>query len=140
MNANDRNTIEHECARLLTAFYRNLDDRRNEEATAAFAEDGIWFRMGKPLTGADEIKQVLDTRFPDALIIHGLSNIHFSMIEAKAARSKSLVVVYAGKPGEDGQPGKGGLAAVTLAETEYVLTDAGWRIARHTGGPVMTTT
>jgi hypothetical protein len=129
--------IEQDCARLLTAFYSDLDGRRNTEVLKAFHHDAVWVRMGDVITGAEAIGKALADRFQDTVVIHSITNLRFSAASDQEARSEALVLVYVGKPAGEGKPASGKVRAVTQAFTDYVLNDGQWQIRKHDGRPLM---
>lgn len=58
-----------------------LDERRYTDMVGMFAENGVWFRQGKKLSGRAEIHAALSGRSPTTYIRHVISNVFSESID-----------------------------------------------------------
>ena len=66
---------EWAAVRTIATFFRHLDDRDYDRASALFGEDGCWVRLGARLTGARAIKAALADRPATLATRHVMSNV-----------------------------------------------------------------
>jgi hypothetical protein len=62
-------------AQLPAVFFGALDERRYEEVAALMAENGIWHRQGKALTGPSGVLEAVEARPADFATAHIITNV-----------------------------------------------------------------
>jgi len=131
--------IEHACERLVLASIRHFDERNWSAFASLFTPDGVFTRANeplKPLRGHADITSGLAGRPASRLTRHICSNIEIEAVDATHARGRCYLLLFAAS--ESGTAPIEGWAAelpvrVGEYEDEFVLTAAGWRIARRSG-------
>lgn len=72
---NDLQARYSEALALLSRLHMALDMGDADTLFSCFADDGVWHRSGKEVTGADAIKAIVTDRPQDRLSLHAVSNL-----------------------------------------------------------------
>jgi SnoaL-like domain len=130
----NRRAAEHDCARVATRFFTNLDATDYEGTWAQMAPGGIWKRSGKSLDGREIFLAAMAQR-PKALVIrHLLSNFIVDFSGDNNAKSDFCLTVFRfiGDPG--GKPAPISLpSAVAAFHATFVRVEDEWKILELSG-------
>ncbi len=111
------------------------DAQDHEGFAACFAEDGELVRPGaQPLRGHEAIITSYRARPPERITRHLVTNTRVELDSPTEARAFSLVLLWSGVSTDEAGPfGRPAQARQALGEFDdrFVLTEAGWRIARR---------
>ena len=138
MSPAERMLIEHECGRLSISFAHLNDAREFAELSGLFAPDGIFVRplsASAPLVGPQAILGDLSAKPPTLLTRHLCMNVRVEVDSAEKARGTTsfLTLVQRNADPQRLPMPFTGEAYVGEYRDEFVLTPAGWRIARREG-------
>jgi len=138
MTEDERRAIEADIERLIKR-YVNLNDARDWPAVAElYAEDARFARPSRPgvfVEGRAAILASFLARPPRAQR-HLIANTVVEVEGASSARAFSVIVLYQGDPGPEGElPAMSADSPLvgTFAD-RLVLTEDGWRFAERIGG------
>ena len=80
---------------LIHNLFRDLDTAGHAaEASAAFADDGLWERQGAILTGPSEIEKVLADRDPSRRSCHVITNMQIHGDETQGWTARYYLSAY----------------------------------------------
>lgn len=115
------------CEAVVLEFFHALDTRRHEAAVALMAENGVWQRQGRRLSGHNEILDALNARAPERSTCHIITNLRLVELTGERATVGYFLTAYESVPNEQG----GAPRLVSIRECQDVLaeTDGGWRLA-----------
>lgn len=115
------------CEAVVLEFFHALDTRRHEAAAALMAENGVWQRQGRRLSGRNEILDALNARAPERSTCHIITNLRLVELAGERATVGYFLTAYESVPNEQG----GAPRLVSIRECQDVLaeTDGGWRLA-----------
>jgi 3-phenylpropionate/cinnamic acid dioxygenase small subunit len=133
MNDLQRLAIEQACKSLSIAYARHVDFRQYDKFTELFEEDAVLI-AGALLSGREAIRDAMSKRSDKLRSRHVLTNIHIEVIDESHARGITYLTLYRhiGAESLEEKPIEiQGPAGVGHYTDEYVLTTAGWRIARR---------
>jgi hypothetical protein len=110
-----------------------LDDQRYEELLDLFTEDGQWLRKGTWCKGREEILRSLSIRSTTHLIRHVITNSYVERWTENSALLVSYMTSYKSDTGSDagGAPVINGASNLFKTQTELLLQNNGWRIAKQ---------
>lgn len=114
------------CEAVVLEFFHALDTRRHEAAAALMAENGVWQRQGRRLSGRNEILDALNARAPERSTCHIITNLRLVELAGERATVGYFLTAYESVPNEQG----GAPRLVSIRECQDVLaeTDGGWRL------------
>ena len=138
MDRNEARAIEWDCTQLLIKFYNLLDEKRYEDLTGLFAEDGVWVRLGEELKGPAGILEAMRER-EDWLTAHLVSNIQITILDPNKVETCQYVTLYRI---EGHEPSKGPASVVLpmgiLRHRDTLVRDGEvWKFQRKTSRAVM---
>jgi uncharacterized protein (TIGR02246 family) len=135
MDRDEKRAIAWECQRILTKFCLFNDRKQSDDLANLFTPDGVWLRLGKSLTGRENISKAMEARPATALHLHLLSNVFVMVTDADQAEVTSYKSIYYDAAGEslDKPIPLNGPKWVSVYTDKFVRTDEGWRIARMEG-------
>ena len=81
MDAVETMLAEHGCVSVCTRFYHHLDRREFKALASLMAEDGVWLRQGKGVTGPQAVLDSLMVGSPDRKTRHLLSNVVVTLLD-----------------------------------------------------------
>lgn len=145
MDIQQQQSIEQACARLVNLYYHYNDNRDFKAASELFTEDGALARPTDPenfTQGRANILAAWESRPNDRIARHVISNIIINVEDADHARGTCYATLFMAPV--DAEKAKFGVKAsssqlVGEFYIDFVLTDAGWKIARTTGVIIFTT-
>jgi hypothetical protein len=133
----DAQKIEFACMKACTSFYRALDENRDEDVLARFAEDGVWHR-NQPARGLGEIAAALQKRSTTRRIRHVLTNVLVERIAAQgtltsgapAAHLSAYLAAYEADTGVAVEGPMSMPAPKLLGRIDMVMAESGgeWKI------------
>jgi len=135
--------IEHECAKLVTAFCNYNDARDYAALSNLFTEDGVFARPTdptNPIKGRAEIRDRFGAKPRELLTRHIISNVEITVESRDAARGISYVMLFTGQePAGAKLPVPAApIAQIGSVASRFVRTPQGWRIAEHIGSLALT--
>jgi hypothetical protein len=138
VDRNEARAIEWDCTQLLVKFYNLLDEKRYEDLTGLFAEDGVWVRLGEELKGPAGILEAMRER-EDWLTAHLVSNIQITILDPNTVETCQYVTLYRI---EGHEPAKGPASVVLpmgiLRHRDTLVRDGEvWKFKRKTSRAVM---
>ena len=123
--------IERACERLAVDFAHGVDHRETDKVVALFTPDATFERRGEVLRGQAEIRAAQEKR-PKALVTrHLCTTLQVEVLDARRARGCVYFVLFRHEGEVSGPAPLGQAETVGEYHDDYVLTDAGWRIARR---------
>ena len=130
MDAVETMLAEHGCVSICTRFYHHLDRREYKELASLVAEDGVWMRQGKSVTGPHAVLDALATGSPNRKTRHLLSNLVVTVFDGgRAARVAYDLAVFV-QEGES--PAK--QSGIFTGEDRLEHDGTNWRISRKEAG------
>lgn len=125
-----------DCERLVIGSYSLMDLGDYAGCAALFAEDAVWVRGGKPVSGRDAILASLNRRPADQITRHIISNIMIQQTAADAAEATAVFVPLRGTAGPSGfAPGPQFNMIGDLAY-RFVKREGAWQILHLQPKPV----
>jgi ketosteroid isomerase-like protein len=119
--------------RLILRFFLNLDTLDFEALARCMAEDGVWHRQGRALTGRAAIIEALNGRSAGIRTAHIVSNLQFDLGDCGDAAGQFYVLGFRRDAERNAEaPAGTGPATIGLYRCRCVDTDEGWRIAELT--------
>lgn len=122
VNNNDMNTL----ASVVYQFFRALDARDHAGVARLMARQGTWVRQGKPLVGPEEVMQALESRDPDRVTAHNVSNLWIEEATPESARVRFYMTAFETRPGLETPQ----MLGVRDSVDELIFEDGSWRIWR----------
>lgn len=119
-------------------FFYNLDEFRYDEMASAFAEDGVWHRMGKALKGHAPILGNLQERSRTQHTRHVVSNAFLSESDDDSATLIAYVTTYRYEDGTTAtKPPFKASGPLNLLPIKIRFRREGgrWLMAEHWGAP-----
>lgn len=115
------------CEAVVLSFFHALDTRRHDAAAALMAEDGVWLRQGRRLSGPQEVLAALNARAAERTTCHVITNLRLLDLSGARATVGYFLTAYDSVPQEH----EGAPRLVSIRECEDVLvsTADGWRLA-----------
>lgn len=93
MTSTDEISAKWACEQLIYRFYWCLDDQLYDDLAGLFSETGTWVRLGKELTGPQQILDAMKER-TNWITAHLVTNLHISMKSPTEANSSQYVTLY----------------------------------------------
>jgi hypothetical protein len=136
VSAEEEREIAWDCLRLLTQFYRFLDESQFARLGALLHSQGVWVRQGRELRNAEQIVTELSMRPKNLVVRHFTTNALFEVRNAEHVNfSVYLGVVRADSASlPSGPPPLHGVQSVHVCNGEIWRTTEGWRIGRMDAG------
>lgn len=125
------------CADLVATFAHHVDHREFAKAVALFTSDAVFIRHDAVANGQEEIAAIWADRPESVVTKHLCGAPVFLEVEAARITAVTPFTLYSLKHEGDGLPTFDKPAAIAEFRDEFRLTDAGWRIARREGAPLM---
>ncbi len=119
--------IKAACEAVVLSFFHALDTRRHDAAAALMAEDGVWMRQGRKLSGPHEVLAALEARAPERSTCHVITNLRLVSTDRTHATVGYFLTAYESVPQEQG--GAPRLVAIRECQDVLVATKEGWRLA-----------
>jgi len=144
MSPTEKSTIEWQCQQLALKFIAHSDRQEWEAMCELLTEDASFARPtdpDNPIEGRANIRSAFESRPADRITRHICTNIIVTAISPTRARGALYALLYTGS---EANRGGAGIVAderqlVGEFEDDYVLADAGWRIASRRGRIVFST-
>lgn len=135
MNCDQQRAVEAECLRLTTAFAVHLDNRRYDDVADLFTPDALYNPRGTPYRGRGEIMGYLNSRPATRRSRHVIANQLVRVVDEQTAEGYCVLLyfVHEGALTDDVPAPLDGVELIGDYRDRFVLTDAGWRIARRIG-------
>lgn len=137
----ERLQAEKACRDIVLAAARAVDGQDYPALAALFAADGELVRPGgQPLVGPEAILASYASKDPERLTLHVVTNHEVQVTSPTTARSHCIVTLWSSRRSEALTPKGRKADAVQVAgqiEDDFVLTPAGWKIARRRAGFTM---
>ena len=134
MDANERNSIERECERLVTAYCHHVDHGEAERIAELFTHDGVWSSVEVTLDGREEIRKAMAQRQANAARMsrHVCNNFLIDVVDEDNAEGTVYLTLYRydGKEGRRLSPLEGPMMVGEYRD-RFSRTSDGWRIARR---------
>lgn len=134
----ERRDAEFDCQQVVTRSIHYLDQRNYPAFVALFAPDCAWYRPNGVAHGLEEVKAFLDSRPPHRLVLHSITNLCTTVLDASNARAVYYLIAYGGinsdMPLSLPQPAAAPFS-ITAYEDHLVRLPSGWRI-RHRQGKI----
>lgn len=129
------------CSQAIMRFYAALDAGDIEGVAGLMADDGVWHRQGKVLTGPAAVLAALRERPAGRVTAHLVNNLVIDLsadCTTATARYMLLVFRHDREPGERGTaPVEGSLLSITLTTDLWQdRAGLGWRAAHKEGRAV----
>lgn len=127
----ERIQVEHECARLITAYCLLIDVNDYERFLDLFTDDADWFRpFGQPpMKGKAQFREYLDSRDKSILLRHVPSNIQVDVVDERNATGISYVTAYRCPNYKNGVAPMEGPFIMCEYRDRFAKTPNGWRIS-----------
>lgn len=138
MNREQERAIEWDCIQVLYEFYACLDEKRYDDLVDLFVEDGTWVRLGKELTGPQNIKAAMVER-EDWLTAHLVTNARVSVRDENRADTVQYITLYR-QEGVDRTAGPSPVVlplAILCHRDQLVRAGGKWKFKRKTSQAVM---
>ena len=130
MDAVETMLAEHGCVSVCTRFYHHLDRREYTDLASLVAENGVWMRQGKAVTGPNAVVSALAAASPDRKTRHMLSNVVVNLLDSgRAARVAYELAIFV-QEGESPAKHSGIFTGEDRLEHDGVT----WRITRKEAG------
>lgn len=127
----DEMLIARQCELLAMEFAYAVDHREIDKVVAVFAPDATFERRGEILRGHAEIRAAQEKRPAQLVTRHLCSTMRFEVLDAEHATASVYFVLFRHEGPTQGPAPLSQPETVGEYQDDYVLTDAGWRIARR---------
>jgi len=138
MNREIERAIEWDCTQLVYEFYACLDEKRYDNMSELFTDDGVWVRLGKELKVKTGLKEAMGTR-DDWITAHLVTNARIRVTDENNVDTTQYITLYRH---EDWNP-KDGPAPIVLPlgvlrhKDHLVRVGEQWKIKRKTSRAIM---
>lgn len=120
---------ERACEKLAVAAYSLMDQGLYEQTAALFAEDAVWVRGGRPVTGRSAILDALHQRPETDVSRHLVTNVMVSVSSEHEASATACFLPLRGPKREDGTVATPPITNVGDLHFRFRREPDGWRIA-----------
>lgn len=117
---------EHGCVSVCTRFYHHLDRRQFKALASLMAENGVWLRQGKSVTGPQAVLDSLMAGSPDRKTRHLLSNAVVTLLDGGSTARVAYDLAIFIQEGESAAKHSG----IFTGEDRLEHDGSKWRIAR----------
>lgn len=135
MEAETRERIERECARLVNAYAQYIDLGQAERVVELFTEDAVWEGPGTRMAGREEIRKGFAARQRSRRVSrHVCTNLRVDVVDEDEARGIVYLTLYRHDP-QEGAEGRAapldGPVVVGHYRDRFRRVDGAWRIAHR---------
>ena len=126
-------SAEQDCADVVLAFFRALDQREHASVAALLSPSGTWHRQGAVLNGPQAVLDALSKRDPNRHTAHVITNVQITMQSRDRATARFYLVAYEsqGDPASDLSDAPR-LVAIRDCVDELVQISGQWQIQQKT--------
>jgi SnoaL-like domain len=125
--------IEHACERLVNSYANLLDAYEYDAFMDLWAEDAVLNMLGREHAGIDAIRGWLQTREPDMICRHMVTNFVVDVLDGMNAKGSCYTISYRvqGWLGRDPGPLEAPTFLVQYRDRFQLSADRGWVFARR---------
>lgn len=119
--------IKAACEAVVLTFFHALDTRQHDVAAALMADNGVWMRQGRRLSGPHDVLAALNARAAERSTCHVITNLRLVDGDDTRATVGYFLTAYDSVPQEQG--GAPRLVSIRECQDVLVKTAGGWRLA-----------
>jgi ketosteroid isomerase-like protein len=116
MEIAQRTILSAGCHDAVMRFFSSLDAGHLDVVAAAFAEDGVWYRLGAALRGPQAVARALAERPAGRVTAHLVHNLVVDLDDEYNARVRFTVLTYVHDAGE------GAIGVAPLTQAHMIAT------------------